>query len=257
MPKVINKVDFSPFKGRFYAHRGLHQNKNVAPENSMAAFELAIENGYGIEFDIQLSKDNIPVVFHDYSLKRVCGVEGYVWDYTYEELKNFHLYNSNEKIPHLQEVLDLVDGKVPLIVELKGENKDITISSIVAPYLDNYKGIYCVESFNPMIILWYKKNRPHVVRGQLSTRHKYRNKSINSKFLHFALQNLLFNFMTKPDFIAYNYKNSDVLSFNICKKLYNTFTIAYTIQSTKALENSWDKFDLFIFDKFIPDKNPK
>lgn len=257
MPKIRNKVDFTPFQGRFYAHRGLHEDKSISPENSMVAFQLAIEEDYGIEFDIQLSKDNIPLVFHDNDLKRVCGVDGYIWDYTYEELKEFSLFDSNERIPLLEEVLDLVDGKVPLIVELKGETSDIKIASIVAPYLDNYKGIYCIESFNPMIIKWYKKNRPNIIRGQLSMKHKYKDKSHGQRILYFGLQNLLFNFMTKPDFIAYNYKDSHIFSFKLCRKLYKPLVFAYTIQSKKTLEKHWDEFDLFIFDKFIPDTDPK
>lgn len=257
MPKIRNTVDFTGFKGRFYAHRGLHDNKNISPENSIKAFQLAIDNDYGIEFDVQLSKDNIPVVFHDYNLKRVCGVDGYIWDYNYEELKNFSLFNSNEKIPLLQEVLDLVNGRVPLIVELKGESKDPIISSIVATYLDNYNGVYCVESFNPMIVHWYKKNRPHIIRGQLSMKYGYKNKSMAKRILNFALEKLLFNFMTKPDFIAYRHKDCHMLSLTLCRKLYSVFTVTYTIQSQEELEKCWHVFDLFIFDNFIPEKVPK
>lgn len=257
MPKITNMADFTPFKGWFYAHRGLYQDEDTIPENSMAAFKLAIENNYGIEFDIQLSKDDIPVVFHDDNLERVCGVDGYIWEYTYEELKEFRLFGSSEGIPLLTEVLELVDGKVPLIIELKGDKKDTSIAGIVAPFLDNYQGIYCIESFNPMIILWFKKNRPNIIRGQLSMRYEYEDKSPSEKFLYFGLQNLLLNFLTKPDFIAYNHKDTDVFSFKLSTKLYNPFLFAYTIQSTEDLQKNWDKFDLFIFDKFVPNQSPK
>lgn len=91
MPRMTKRPDYTPLMGRHYAHRGLHDNKSDAPENSMAAFRKAIEAGYGIELDVQLTKDRIPVVFHDETLKRVCGVEGNVRDYTYEELQQFHL----------------------------------------------------------------------------------------------------------------------------------------------------------------------
>lgn len=253
MPKMINRVDFTPFKGRHYAHRGLHQNKNISPENSMAAFKLAVDNDYGIEFDIQLTKDNVPVVFHDATLKRVCGINKKVKDYTYKQLKTINLYDSKEMIPHLKDVLDLVNGKVPLIVELKGESSDVTIAGIVASYLDKYDGLYCVESFNPFIILWYKRNRPKVIRGQLSTRFNSKGKVFKDKILDFILENLLLNFMTKPDFIAYNYLDQDVLSFLLCKNLYRTFTVAYTIQTKASLKSNLNKFDLFIFDEFIPE----
>lgn len=252
MPKVINTVDYSPFKGRYYAHRGLHQKKSISPENSMAAFKLAKENNFGIEFDVQLTKDHVPVVFHDFTLKRVCGVDKNVSDLTYKEIKNFALYNSKEKIPHLKDLLDLIDGQVPLIVELKGQTNTATLASIVASYMDKYNGVYCIESFNPLLVLWYKKNRPHIVRGQLVIQSQCKENTFKIKIRNFILGNLLFNFMTKPDFVAYHHLDPDVLSFIICKKLYRVFTVAYTIQSNKDLKANLNRFDLFIFDKFIP-----
>ena len=252
MPKVAKTHDFSSFMGRHYAHRGFHGDKDISPENSMKAISLAIEKGYGIEFDIQLTKDMVPVVFHDDNLKRVCGIDSDVNQYSYEELKEFTLYNSKERIPHLKDVLDLVDGQVPLIVELKGESSDTSIAQVVAPYLDEYKGLYCIESFNPLLIHWYKKNRPNVIRGQLTTRMDKKGESLKIKIRNFILENLMLNFMTKPDFIAYNHLDPDSLSFILCRDLYKTFTIAYTIQSNQALKSNLDRFDLFIFDKFTP-----
>lgn len=253
MPKVTNTVDFTPLMGRHYAHRGFHGDKNIAPENSMAAFKLAIDNNYGIEFDIQLTKDNVPVVFHDDNLKRVCGIDKNVNDYDYEEIKEFTLYDSKEKIPHLKDFLALIDGKVPLIVELKGESSDTSIASVVAPYLDKYNGIYCIESFNPYLVLWFKKNRPNFIRGQLTTHFDGKDRPFKIKIRDFILQNLMLNFMTKPDFIAYNHLDPDSLSFLICKNLYKTFTVAYTIESNKELKSNLNRFDLFIFDEFTPE----
>ena len=115
-PKMINRVDRTPFYGRHYAHRGLFDNNSDAPENSLAAFQKAVDAGYGIELDVQLSKDNKLVVFHDATLKRMCGVDGKVWEYTLAELKQFKLANSNETIPTFEEFLEVVDGKVPLIL---------------------------------------------------------------------------------------------------------------------------------------------
>ena len=165
MPKMFSPKDIASYKGRYYAHRGLHKNTNIIPENSLPAFRLAIENQYGIELDVRLTKDNIPVVFHDTTLLRVCGVDKKVRDLTFDELSNIYLYDSKEQIPLLTEVLDLVNGQVPLIIELKTNENDTTVCSIVAPILDNYMGVYCVESFNPLILMWYKKNRPIVIRG--------------------------------------------------------------------------------------------
>lgn len=252
MPKMLNRPDLSLFNERHYAHRGFHKEKSIAPENSMAAFRLAIQHGFGIEFDVQLSKDGIPVVFHDFSLKRVCGMDKNVNELTFQELRELTLFNSKERIPHLQEVVDLVNGEVPLIVELKSKSNDTLVCSVVASILDNYKGVYCIESFNPLVVLWYKKNRPKVIRGQLSTNY-LKNDTKQNKIFSFLLQNLLFNFITKPNFISYNYKYHDNFSLVLCKKLYKITTIAYTIPSKIELDNYFKSFDLFIFENFLPD----
>ena len=255
MPKIINKPDVGDFISEYYAHRGLHQEKNISPENSLAAFNLAIDNAYGIELDVQLSKDQIPVVFHDDNLKRVCGVNKRVKELTFDELRELSLYDSNERIPHFQEVLDLVKGQVPLIVELKASkafDREKSTCKIVAPYLDEYKGLYCVESFNPLIVLWFKNNRPNVVRGQLATKSVYKNTSFKNRSLNFVLRNLLLNILTKPDFIAYNHVYSHLPSYRICKRIYKPLTMAYTIQSQKDLDKNKNRFDVFIFDRFIP-----
>ena len=127
MPRLTNRRERKKFLNVYYAHRGLHDNETDAPENSMSAFRRAVEAGYGIELDVQVTKDKIPVVFHDFTLQRVCGQEGKVCDYTYEELQKFRLCKSSETIPLFEDVLKLVAGKVPLIVELKVEFTDLSV----------------------------------------------------------------------------------------------------------------------------------
>ena len=163
MPRLSHRSERIKFTDVYYAHRGLHDNASEAPENSLAAFVRAVKAGYGIEMDIQLSKDRIPVVFHDFTLKRVCGKEGKVCDYTYQELKEFKLYNSGETIPRFEDVLKAVGGRVPLIVELKVEWMDISVCPLADALLQDYRGLYCIESFNPLAILWYRRYRNDVV----------------------------------------------------------------------------------------------
>ena len=150
MPHMRNRPNLTPFKGRYYAHRGLHNNKTEAPENTLAAFRKAVEAGYGIEMDIQLTKDKVPVVIHDYTLKRVCKKDVRVDSLTLKELRQYTVCKSKEKIPTLAEVLKLVDGRVPLIVEFKVEATDLSLCEIAPPMLDQYKGVWCMESFNPL-----------------------------------------------------------------------------------------------------------
>lgn len=249
---AIKRPDMIPFQKRLYAHRGLHQDKDMIPENSLSAFRLAVQHNYGIELDVQLTKDNIPVVFHDYNLKRTCGNDTKVKDLTLKQLKEFTLYNSAESIPTLQEVLDVVDGRVPLIVEYKVEFSDVSVCVEATKLLDKYIGTYCIESFNPFVLLWYKKYRKQIVRGQLST--NFMKDSIKGNvFLYFIMQHLLTNFITKPHFIAYNHAHTNMLSFILCKKIYGSVTFAWTIQSHEALMKSQKYFDYVIFDKFIPE----
>jgi len=251
MPRLIGRPDTEPFEGWLYAHRGLHDNESEAPENSIAAFRKAIDAGFGIELDIQLTKDRTPVVFHDGTLKRVCGVAGKVSDYTCEELQQFELCGSGEKIPRFTEVLELVDGQVPLIVEFKGETVDVSLCPIADEILRTYKGTYCMESFNPLIVGWYRKNRPEVLRGQLSE--KMFSKRKKKTALNFVLEHLLLNFWAKPDFIAYNHKHYNNLSRWIVTGLYGNISVAYTIKSQKEYETAKKHFQWFIFDSFIPE----
>ncbi len=252
MPRMFHRPDRTPFMGVLYAHRGLHDNKTDAPENSMTAFKKAVEAGFGIELDVQLSRDRVPVVFHDFTLKRICGVEGKVADYTYEELQQFSLCGTGEKIPKFEDFLKMVDGRVPLIVEYKIPGTHTAVCPIADELLQTYKGVYCIESFNPLGVLWYKQNRREVMRGQLADNFIKHGEKEYSKMLYFILHHLLFNFLTKPDFIAYNHHSHKDLSRRLCKNLYGALSAAWTIKSKEELEARQKDFDLFIFDSFVP-----
>lgn len=245
--------DFSGFDRPYYAHRGLHDNNSLdRPENSYHAFELAIEKNYGIELDVQVTKDNIPVIFHDGNLKRVCGDDKSICDYTYEELQKFHLLKSDATIPKFADVMDLIHGQVPVIVEIKMYDDKSNVNEIAMQYLDHYQGVWCMESFNPKSLRWFKKNRPEVLRGQLSANF-IRGKEPGNKLKYFCWQNLLFNFLTKPDFVAYNYKEKTMLSVQLCRKLYKETMYAWTIRSKEGYEYAKDTFDYFIFDSVDPE----
>ncbi len=250
MPKVFNKKDLDHWTCKYFAHRGLHNNTDV-PENSFLAFSLAIEEKYGIELDVHLTKDNIPVVFHDYSLLRMCGADLKIERLTLKELNNYTLLNTNKHIPTLEEVLELVNGKVPLIIELKIKRTDMSLCFHAQELLNNYKGLYYIQSFNPLALLWYKRRYPNIIRGQLSSAFLKEDNG-NSVVWNFLLQNLLFNFTTKPDYIAFNHKTPKLLSLRLCRDLYKTPLVAWTIESNSELEKSRKFFDIFIFEGFKP-----
>ena len=191
-----------PFLNRYFAHRGLYEPDQSIAENTLPAFERAIEAGYGIELDIRFSKDNQIVVFHDNTLARAAGIDQPVEHFTYEELAAIPLYGTDARIPLFRDVLDLIDGRVPLIVEIKAGKQNERLSAEAFEMLRHYKGPYCVESFDPRIIRWFKKNAPEVYRGQLACCYS-KAAAENSKPVSFLASRCMLNFLSRPNFIAY------------------------------------------------------
>lgn len=241
-----------PFEQTLIAHRGFFDNAGPAPENSIPAFQRAVEHGYGIELDVQLTTDHRLVVFHDATLKRMCGVKKSVSQCTYEELQKMTLADSPVHIPLFRDVLTSVNGKVPLIIEIKPEGDCMETARVLADALDSYHGTFCIESFHPGVVFWFRKNRPHIARGILSTDYKKNHLSQNP-FAQFFLSNLLLNWLAKPDFIAYNHKYVNQFSYRLCRRLYHVVHAAWTIRSEKELEQARKHFSIFIFDSFRPE----
>lgn len=236
-------------KVKYFAHRGFHGMDGI-PENSMAAFRRAKELGYGIEMDIQLTKDQVMVVHHDYHLKRTCGVNRYIRDLTYQELKQYRLLGTDERIPRFIDVLREIDGAVPLLIELKMATCDKRLCELSARALDHYKGLFCMESFHPYALLWFKKHRPGVIRGQLSEQF-FKEKEWKNIPAYFIMKNLFTNFLTKPDFIAYHYKYKHCLPLRICRNFYKIPIYGWTFREKKEYKNNQLYFQGFIFEKFM------
>ena len=248
MPRIKKRP--RRWKKVYYAHRGLFDNKSSAPENTLRAFKRAMDAGYGMEMDLQLTKDEQVVVFHDTDLKRVCGVPGRVCDYTYEELQRFSVYGTDQKIPLFKEVLELVGGRVPLIIELKYRNFSNRICEKADEFLKDYKGEYCIESFHPWALMWYRKHRPEIRRGQLAMNFQRQEGSYSPEQI--VVRHLLTNFLGRPDFIAYDIRDKEALSKNICRKFFKCPSVAWTVRSPGQLEQSRPYYDYFIFEGFRP-----
>ncbi|MBE5958208.1 MAG: glycerophosphodiester phosphodiesterase [Lachnospiraceae bacterium] len=249
-PNSGRKEQLKPFEDTYIAHRGFFDNEK-APENSMPAFERAVEKGYGIELDVQATTDGELVVFHDASLERMCGVNKKLTDCTYDELMEYRLGESDEKIPRYLDVLSMISGKVPLLIEIKPEGDYIGTIEKVTKVMDDYSGIYCVQSFEPRVLRWLKKNRPEIVRGQLSMNFVFSNVEL-SLIKKILMSNLLLNFYAKPDFISYKQKHSSQLSYVICRKLFGVTNAGWTIRSQKQLNKAKKNFQIMIFDSFEP-----
>ena len=246
LPRLVDRADMT-YLSVDYAHRGLHND--TLPENSLGAFKNAADNGYGIELDIQLSKDGIPMVFHDATLERMCGVQGNLSDYTCYELKAFRLLGSEYTIPTLAEVLDLVNGRIPLLVEFKPGNYELC--NIACPMLDEYNGIFCVESFDPFMLKRIRQMRPQYARGQLVTAH-VKKKSFKNFFLNLSLSAMLIHLFSRPDFVAYDIKMKRNLSFFLCKHLFKIPVFAWTVKSEEDYQRCQNKKLLTIFENFSP-----
>lgn len=202
-PGHASKTKKTPFLGRNFAHRGLHTPDKSVPENSLAAFERAAAAGYGMELDVQLSKDGEVVVFHDDDLKRVCGVDARVDELTYSELCGLRLCDSDEGIPLFSEVLSLVDGRGPLIVELKTGRHNRELCRKTLDLLRAYQGHACIESFDPTIVAWFRFHAPDLLRGQLSMPGERYGSEGRGGIQGFLLSRCLLNFLARPQFIAY------------------------------------------------------
>lgn len=250
-PCVERRTEIAPFENTMIAHRGLFDNSSDAPENTMAAFRKAVEAGFGIEMDVQMTSDGKLVVFHDMDMRRMAGVKWKVTEHTYEELRQFPLGDSDERIPLFSDVLEMVNGAVPLVVEIKVALDYKGTTEAVAEMLKSYQGIYCIECFNPLALSWYRKNVPDVIRGLLSM--DFKKEPVKMPFLiRFILTNLMLNFYAKPDFISFNHEDQRKKGFRLCRRLFGVKTAAWTIKNEKELADAKKRFDMFIFDSFLP-----
>ena len=233
-----------------FAHRGLHHQPD-APENSLAAFRAAVEKGYGAELDIHLMKDGNLAVIHDSSLLRTAGADVEVEDLTAEELKQYRLEGTDETIPLFEEVLEIFDGKTPLVVELKCERGNYNeLAAAACEMLDRYKVTYCIESFDPRALIWLRKNRPQIIRGQLSGNLMESNAK-QSKLTLWILQHLFMNCLAQPDFIAYDHEfRNESPELKLCRVVYGVQEISWTVRSEEKAKELEADGCLIIFEKF-------
>ncbi|MBQ7923495.1 MAG: glycerophosphodiester phosphodiesterase [Clostridia bacterium] len=242
-PSLRRHPDRKLLTGARIAHRGLHDD--TVPENSLTAFHLAAEQGYAIENDIHITADGEIVVFHDDTLERMCGVSGKPEEFTLAELKKLRLGGTEETIPTLAECLAVVDGRVPLLIEFKCRTN--AVCSRLCPgadrILSEYKGVYWVQSFYPFVLSWYRKHRPEVCRGQLSTAF------VGDKLHMRMLGMLLFNCIARPDFVSYDWQYRRKWNRRICTLL-GALPLGWTFRTQEDLDACRKDFAGYIFEGF-------
>lgn len=229
------------------AHRGLHDIAQGIPENSYAAYETAIARGYAIEIDVRFSNDGKLVVFHDDILDRLTEEKGKVFSKTWKQLQQLHLQGTKEKIPLFSELLNTINGRTPLLIELKDvpEQKGLVQSTL--KMLKDYRGEYALQSFNPKYVYQIKKIAPKVIRGQLAFI-PAKNDTM-PPLQKWALKNMPFHFLTQPDFISFNIAD---LPYKKAKKK-NTLLLGWTVRTEKEYLRVKSCIDNVIFENISPE----
>lgn len=250
---IRRKRDYSAFRAEAFAHRGLHDAKNGIPENSLAAFRRAKEKGYGVELDVFLTADGHMVVHHDRSLKRICGTDRNIDQMTLEEVRTLRLSGTDERIPTLDEVLSLIDGKIPIIIEMKSDQGKMSrmLPAVLHERMERYHGPYCVESFDPFMLHWYKKHAPKVIRGQLCYE-AWRQPGNRFTLFTFLYSHLIMNWLSRPDFLAYEYQSRGNLTFRLVSRLFRPLLVAWTVRDPETYRQLKSLYDWQIFEGFEP-----
>lgn len=235
-----------------YAHRGIYDNKEI-PENSIAAFEAAMEAGFGIELDVHLSSDGEVVVFHDDDLLRMCGEKAGISELCGSELSCLRLAGTEHTLPLMTDVLNAVNGRAPILIELKGTNFDTSLCEKLYHVMQHYDGKYCVQSFNPFLLGWFKKHAPHVPRGLL-----YMNFIKEKKWgfvKAFSLTYMLTNIVARPDFVACDQRSVNSFPVKLMRNLYKLPTLVWTITDNNSFARNRSAKLKNIFEGFIPEES--
>jgi len=225
------------------AHRGLHCDK--IPENSLAAFQAAIDAGYPIEIDVQLTKDKVPVVYHDDTLNRLTGLQKRVTKAMCHVVSALKIADTDQDVPTFKEVLDLIAGKVPLLIEIKRNKGSRGIERIVLDALKDYKGKFAIQSFNPMALRKVRKIDPSIYCGLLSS------KLTEMKMLRIkraAVRNARLFFLAKPDFVSFeinSFPNDRVKRF---REELQLPIIGWTVKTKEDIERALEYCDGIIFE---------
>lgn len=253
MPRRRHPAVLDELIGGRTAHRGLHDAAAGVPENTLLAFRRAVEHGYGMEFDVRFTADGQLVVMHDDDLERMTGFKGKVSRTTLSQLEALRVGGTDQTIPRFEQVLELVDGRVPLIVELKVCGDDYaSLAEAVCRVLDGYSGPYVIESFDPRLVNWLRKNRPDIARGQLMEYYRRHGSKDFPVVLDFIIHSQIINCYSRPDFVAINHADRDSLPMRLSRWLYNTPEFDWTVRTQQQADASCRDGSAFIFEGFIP-----
>lgn len=239
----VNLMNLSKYK--MTAHRGLYDNKAGIPENSLDAFSLAIAEGYAIELDVHITTDGELIVFHDNNLHRMTGVDLETDGCTLAEIKKLRLLYTDSTIPTLAEVLELVNGQVPLLIETKTTGPAGELEEKLVAMLDSYKGDYMIQSFNPLSLIRIRRRRPEIPLGQLLSNNM---SAIQGAVKKFIFKKMLLNPLYNPDFLSCYYNDISPKIRASCEKNCRPI-LCWTVRGEKQIEKYRELCDGLIFEK--------
>ena len=238
-------------KDFLFAHRGFHDKELKTPENTLKAYKRALENNFAIELDVRVSKDLKFVCFHDESLLRMANVDNCVNSLNFKQLNETYLNNTKETIPSLEDALSLINGSIPLLIEIKPHKNYKETLPIFTELMDKYNGKFAVFSFDYRIVKWFKKNKPNYIRGQI-TSYFHENPKM-PKIMKYLMKIMFFNKFTKPDFISYNILNVPNKYISKAKRK-DILLLGYTVFNKDQFDESLKHLDNVVFEGFNPNK---
>ncbi len=257
------------------------EGKRIIPENSMRAFRLAVRYGFGSELDVHLTADGKLVVFHDTTLVRMVGLNRRIEDMTWDELKRIRLLRTDCRIPLLEEVLNLytssraltdrLDARsigtgavvedrlfLPLIIELKAEGNVADLCAHVMEVVDRYPSLnYCIESFDPRVVYWFRRKRPDVIRGQLTENFMKSREAVRQwgYLMTFGMWSVAPDLLSRPDFIASKYPDRKNIFIRLSHRM-GVHQVNWIIKTREELEIVEREGGLGIFERFVPELHP-
>lgn len=237
-----------------YAHRGYWNTNDPGadnhPENSLAAFRAAVRHGYGMELDVHRTADGHLVVHHDDSLKRMTGADIRITRSTLAQVRACRLPNG-EPVPTYDEVLETVAGRTPLIVEVKVEGNADALCQAVYERMRGYDGPWCMESFDPRAVQWFRRNAPEVIRGQLAYNAAGKGKTWKLWWRNIGIASMVQDVWGRSDFIAFSARSERkwCLPMLLLRGMKPWF-VAWTVRSQEDMDTLRGRYDLQIFEQF-------
>ncbi|WP_299814341.1 glycerophosphodiester phosphodiesterase family protein [uncultured Roseibium sp.] len=252
--------DLQAIFARPIAHRGYHDADNGIIENTPAAIAAAVEKDFAIEVDVQETADGEALVFHDYTLDRLTEGTGKVIEQTARDLVRIHMKTGSNSLWLLQDLFDLVDGKVPLVIEIKSLLRRDAQGAFVRRVIDQvaaYKGAAAIKTFDPDMLSIARSHNPSVLRGIVAdAAEPGPTYGLHGRMDRFILRHILHAPRTRPHFISYGIKDLPKAGPSLLHTLWKLPIMCWTVRTREQREKAAKYADQIVFEGFDPDIKP-